>query len=168
MLNYLDCTLKARIQHVEDLTCRLIELGAQYMGLDRQHDTYFEVPHGKLKYRKGTLGTLITHYERTVVDLVEKTQVYRYDVNPSEDEVKKLYDRFDLIGEIHKSRSLYQKNNLTIHLDKLENGEEFIEVEAKDFEDLYSELELQNQCQQIFENIGISKDELLTTGYIQL
>ena len=57
---------------------------------------------------------------------------------------------------------------MTIHLDKLENGEEFIEVEAKDFEDLYSELELQNQCQQIFENIGISKDELLTTGYIQL
>ena len=168
MLNYKDFTLKACLKNRIIVEQKLLDLGAIFQGEDYQQDYYFRVSNGKLKYRKGTLGTLITHYERFSIDKIEKTTVYRYDVNPSEEEVQKLYDRFDLIGELHKIRSLYQMNNLTIHLDKLENGEEFIEVEAKDFEDLYSELELQNQCQQIFENIGISKDELLTTGYIQL
>ncbi len=166
MLNYLDCTLKARIKHVEDLTCRLIELGAQYMGLDRQHDTYFEVPHGKLKYRKGTLGTLITHYERTVVDLVEKTQVYRYDVNPSEDEIRKLFLNFKVVGETEKSRTLYQLNNVTIHLDDLPDGNSFIEVEAKDFGNEKSPSELQSQCLELFQRLGIPKSDYIPTGYL--
>ena len=166
MLNYLDCTLKARIQHVEDLTCRLIELGAQYMGLDRQHDTYFEVPHGKLKYRKGTLGTLITHYERTVVDLVEKTQVYRYDVNPSEDEIRKLLLNFKVVGETEKSRTLYQLNNVTIHMDQLPDGNSFIEVEAKDFENKIIPSELQAQCLELFQRLGIPKSDYIPTGYL--
>lgn len=168
MLNYKDFTLKARLKNRKLVEQKLHDFGAIFQGEDYQQDFYFRVPYGKLKYRKGTLGNLITHYERFSIDNIEKTTVYRYEVNPSEDEVQKLYDRFDLIGEINKNRSLYQINNLTIHLDKLENGEEFIEVEAKDFEERYSELELQNQCQQIFSTIGISKEELLPTGYIKL
>ncbi len=166
MLNYQDCTLKARIQYVEDLTRRLIELGAQCMGLDRQHDTYFEVPHGKLKFRKGTLGTLITHYERTTVDQVEKTQVYRYDVNPSEDEIRKLFLNFKVVGETEKSRTLYQLNNVTIHLDQLPNGNSFIEVEAKDFGNEKSPSELQAQCLELFPRLGIPKSDYIPTGYL--
>ncbi len=166
MLNYQDCTLKARIQYVEDLTRRLIELGAQCMGLDRQHDTYFEVPHGKLKFRKGTLGTLITHYERTTGDQVEKTQVYRYDVNPSEDEIRKLFLNFKVVGETEKSRTLYQLNNVTIHLDQLPNGNSFIEVEAKDFGNEKSPSELQAQCLELFQRLGIPKSDYIPTGYL--
>jgi adenylate cyclase class 2 len=166
MLNYQDCTLKARIQYVEDLTRRLIELGAQCMGLDRQHDTYFEVPHGKLKFRKGTLGTLITHYERTTGDQVEKTQVYRYDVNPSEDEIRKLFLNFKVVGETEKSRTLYQLNNVTIHLDQLPNGNSFIEVEAKDFGNEKSPSELQAQCLELFQRLGITKSDYIPTGYL--
>lgn len=166
MLKYKDYTLKAHLKWRTYVENKLIELRAIFEGDDYQQDYYFKVLNGKLKYRKGTFGALITHYERFTIDNIEKTTVYRYDVNPSEEEIQKLFNRYDLIGEINKSRSLYQINNLTIHLDKLENGEEYIEVEAKDFEDRYSELELQNQCQQIFENIGISKNDLLTTGYI--
>lgn len=168
MLNYKDFTLKARLKNRKIVEQKLLAFGAIFQGEDDHQDFYFRVPYGKLKYRKGTLGNLITHYERFSIDNIEKTTVYRYEVNPTEDEIQKLYDRFDLIGEINKNRSLYQINNLTIHLDKLENGEEFIEVEAKDFEECYSELELQNQCQQIFSTIGISKEELLPTGYIKL
>jgi predicted adenylyl cyclase CyaB len=168
MLKYKDFTLKAFLKSRAKIEQKLLELGARFEGDDYQQDYYFKVSNGKLKYRKGTLGTLITHYERFSIVDIEKTKVYRYDVNPTEEEVQKLYNSFDIVGEIHKSRSLYQINNLTIHLDKLENGEEYIEVEAKDFEELYTELELQNQCQQIFEKIGISQNELLTTGYIKL
>jgi predicted adenylyl cyclase CyaB len=168
MLTYKDFTLKAHLNSRSEIEQKLIELGARFEGEDYQLDYYFKVSTGKLKYRKGTLGTLITHYERFSIDNIEKTAVYRYDINPSEEEVRQLYTNFDLVGEIQKSRSLYQINNLTIHLDKLENGDEFIEVEAKDFEELYTELDLQNQCHQLFEKMGISKNELLKTGYVNL
>jgi predicted adenylyl cyclase CyaB len=166
MLKYQDCTLKARIQHVDAITHRLIDLGAQYLGLDMQHDTYFEVPNGKLKYRKGTLGTLITHYERTLVDQVEKTQVYRYDINPSEEELKQLHMNFKVIGETQKSRTLYQFDNLTIHLDELPDGQSFIEVEAKDFDNTKISAELQMQCLELFARMGISESDCIPTGYL--
>ncbi len=166
MLTYQDITLKAKICNSKELVEVLLELGAQYMGLDRQHDTYFEVPHGKLKYRKGTLGTLITHYERTVVDLVEKTQVYRYDVNPSEDEIRELILNFKVVGETEKSRTLYQLNNVTIHMDQLPDGNSFIEVEAKDFRNEKSPSELQAQCLELFQRLGIPKSDYIPTGYL--
>ena len=93
MVNYKDFTLKARLKNRSAVEQKLLELGAILEGDDYQQDYYFRILNGKLKYRKGTLGTLITHYERFSIDKIEKTTVYRYDVNPSENEVKKLYDR---------------------------------------------------------------------------
>ena len=91
MLNYQDVTLKARISNVPLLEAHLQAIGARYIGEDQQQDYYFTCSMGKLKYRKGTMGTLITHYERIQLGNAEKTLVYRYDVNPSEEEVQQLF-----------------------------------------------------------------------------
>lgn len=168
MVNYKDFTLKAHLRDRTSVEQKLLEFGAEFRGVDDQQDIYFKVLNGKLKYRKGTLGTLITHYERFSMDNIEKTTVYRYDINPTQEQIQELFSNFDIIGEIEKSRTLYQINNLTIHLDQFDNGVDFIEVEAKDFEEIYSDVALQNQCRQIFDYIGISKDDLLETGYIKL
>ena len=166
MLNYKDCTLKPYLKNRVSVEEKLIELGAVYDGIEYQQDFYFRVSNGKLKYRKGTLKTLITHYERFILDNIEKTSVYRYDINPSEEDVQKLFSNYDVIGQVSKSRSLFQLNNITIHLDKLENGEEFIEVEAKDFDERFDELVLKNQCLLLFEDLRISYQEHLPTGYL--
>ncbi|MFM1912975.1 MAG: hypothetical protein RIR51_813 [Bacteroidota bacterium] len=44
--------------------------------------------------------------------------------------------------------------------------EEFIEVEVKDFAERFDELELKNQCHLLFEDLGITNQELLPTGYL--
>lgn len=166
MLNYQDVTLKARVSNVEQMGVRIADLGAMFIGEDRQHDTYFTCTVGKLKFRKGTLGTLITHYERIGMDSAEKTHVYRYDVNPSEEEVQQLYAMHEVVGETHKIRKLYQLGNVSIHLDLLPSGENFIEVEAKDYAEEFSEEQLKMQCQKLFEDLQLADVDRLETGYL--
>lgn len=166
MLNYLDFTLKASLTDKEKVVQKLFELGADFLGIDEQHDFYFHTEKGKLKYRKGSLGTLITHYERFLVDNSEKTHVYRYDVDPSEESVKQLYLTHDLLGETQKSRTLFQWENVTIHLDLLPDGNTFIEVEAKDFEQELTESELQQKCRGLFDYLEIPDRDLRQSGYL--
>ena len=166
MLNYKDVTQKARLANPDATASTLIAMGASFVGEDCQHDIYFRVQNGKLKYRQGTLGDLITHYERIAVGPLEKTHVYRYDVNPSEAEVQQLFATAECIGETQKIRKQYQFQNVTIHVDKLPNGENYIEVEAKDYSNLYAETDLQQQCKALFEKLGISTNALVETGYL--
>lgn len=166
MLNYKDVTQKARLANADVIASALIAMGASFVGEDRQHDIYFRVQKGKLKYRQGTLGTLITHYERIAVGPLEKTHVYRYDVNPSEAEVQQLFATAERIGETQKIRKQYQFQNVTIHLDELPNGENYIEVEAKDYSNSFSEEDLQSQCKDLFEKLGIASVDLMQTGYL--
>ena len=56
MLNYKDVTQKARLANPDATLSTLIAMGASFVGEDRQHDIYFRVQNGKLKYRQGTLG----------------------------------------------------------------------------------------------------------------
>ena len=101
------------------------------------------------------------------MDGAEKTHVYRYDVNPSEEEVQQLYAMHEVVGETHKIRKLYQLGNVSIHLDLLPSGENFIEVEAKGYAEEFSFVELQAQCQSLFEQLGINPVDVLQTGYLQ-
>lgn len=166
MLNYKDVTQKARLANADVIASVLIAMGASFVGEDHQHDIYFQVQNGKLKFRQGTLSNLITHYERIAVGPLEKTHVYRYDVNPSEAEVQQLFATTERIGETQKIRKQYQFQNVTVHLDELPNGENYIEVEAKDYSNSFSEIDLQSQCKDLFEKLGIASVDLMQTGYL--
>lgn len=166
MLNYKDVTQKARLANADVIASALIAMGASFVGEDQQHDIYFQVQNGKLKFRHGTLGTLITHYERIAVGPLEKTHVYRYDVNPTDAEIQQLFTNAERIGETQKIRKQYQFQNVTVHLDELPNGENYIEVEAKDYSNSFSEEDLLSQCKALFEKLGIASDDLRQTGYL--
>lgn len=71
MLNYKDVTQKARLVNSDAIASKLISMNASFVGEDHQHDIYFRVQNGKLKFRHGTLGTLITHYERIAIGPLE-------------------------------------------------------------------------------------------------
>ena len=163
---YKDYTLKARVSSQNLLEGELKKLNARFLGVDHQTDTYFQTSIGKLKLRQGTIENLITHYERTFDNGVEKTTVHRYDVNPTEAEVEKLKDSHKQIGTVIKERKIYFIDHLKIHLDKLQNGEEFIEIEAIDRHNEFSDEELKNQCMALKDKLGIRESEMVKTGYL--
>lgn len=165
MMTYKDYTLKAKLTDPEVLEDRLKSMQAHFIGLDEQTDYYFETEKGKLKYRQGTIEHLITHYERKVVDGIEKTTVYQYDRDPSPHQVTKLRAEQKQIGVIQKERKIYNLENIKIHLDKLPNGTCFIEIEAIDRANKFTDDELKRQCLAIQSKLLIPDSDLVKTGY---
>ena len=164
-MSYKDLTSKVQVACQESLEQKLIEIGAQFIREEVQQDFYFDVPNGKLKYRKSTFNSLITHYERIKMGKMEKTTVYQYDVNPSISEIQLLFDTTQLIGETIKTRKVYQFQNSTLHLDLPNTGGVFLEIEVKDFDGFKPEHELIAEANFVFQLLGISQNQYLETGY---
>jgi len=165
---YKDFTIKAKISSGGELENKLIQFNSRFLGVDMQTDTYFEVSHGKLKLREGTIENLITHYERTHDGGAEKTNVYRYDLNPTVEEIEKLKRTHQQIGVIKKERKIYFVDHIKVHIDKLPSGEEFIELEAIDRLNQFSDEELKHQCLHLKDKLGIHQSEIIQTGYLKL
>lgn len=166
-MNYRDFTLKARLYDSPKLREQLLKLGARCVGVDNQVDRYFEVAQGKLKWRQGNIENLITHYEPIQEGSLEQTVVYRYDVNPSQEAIQQLFDLYKEASIVSKQRTIYWLGNVKIHVDKLPDGSEFIELEAMDRDDKFSTAELRNQCKQVQQALAIEDSDLLPTGYFQ-
>src|SRR5260221_13458956 len=166
-LPYKDFTIKARLFDSEKMAAQLTALKAEFIGLDLQTDHYFETEKGKLKWREGTLENLITHYERLNDSGMEQTIGYQYDLNPSPDQISELIRNHRAIGITTNERGIYNLRNLKIHLDKLPNHEEFIEIEAIDREDRFTVEELKYQCLEIKSRLKIADSDLIPTGYLK-
>ena len=164
-LQYQDISLKAQVDHTLPFENKLKAMGARFAGVDVQTDTYFEVEEGKLKWRQGTVESLITHYKREEKDGVETTIVYRYDLDPSEEDIYDLRRDHRTLGEVHKTRHIYWVGSIRVHLDTLPTGEFYVEIEAIDRGKKVPYETLLKQAHQIREDLNITKEELITTGY---
>jgi adenylate cyclase class 2 len=165
--NYKDITVKARLTNPVETEKAVQSMNARFRGKDLQTDRYFETPKGKLKWREGTIENLITHYERFIEGGTERTIVYRYDLNPSKEMIDDLFENHKHIGTTKKERKIYQLDNIKIHLDKLPNSQEFIEIEAIDSENRFTIEELRNHCRMMKEKLGIADVDIVLTGYLK-
>lgn len=165
ILPYKDFTLKAVLRNRAAVLKALQSLDAECIGLDNQTDHYFSVTRGKLKYREGSIENVITHYERIAEERIEKTIVYRYDISPAPEQILELFRLHQKIGMTVKERMIFKSANIKIHIDRLPNGEEFIEIEAMTEQDHYSIEDLRDQCLMMREKLGISPSDLIRTGY---
>ena len=164
-LPYQDFTLKAKVSNPEKMEKILRELNASFVGTDFQKDIYFNAAKGKLKWRQGSIENLITHYERIDENGLERTVVYQYDLNPTHEQISKLYNDYKVIGFIEKERKIFYLGNVKIHLDKMKDNQTFIEIEAIDREGNQSTDKLRSQCLRIKEKLGIEDVDLIKTGY---
>lgn len=166
-LLYKDFTIKAKVENWQEIELLVESLGAQRVGQDLQIDTYFKVDSGRLKLRQGSIENLITHYERIQENGIERTIVYRYDLNPTEEEKKILFKDQAVIGIVKKERLIFLLQPCKIHLDRLGN-QDFLEIEAIDREDKYSTEELKTFCFSLKDKLNIKDEDLLPTGYFKL
>jgi adenylate cyclase, class 2 len=166
LADYKDYTVKAALRDRIALRRRLESLNARYVGTDHQTDFYFKTSAGKLKYRKGKIENLITHYVRQFIDGTERTTVLRYDRDPSQEEIDVLFRDYEHIATIEKQRTVYVLSNVRIHLDRLKTGEEFLELEAIDRSNIFSEADLRTQCLIVLKSLGVDADNVIRTGYL--
>ena len=106
-------------------------MGARFEGTEKQVDTYFVVPRGRLKLREiEGLPSELIYYER--VESGERRdclyQIYRSEKSR---DLKKLLEA--CLGgwtEVRKIRKVYRLENVKINLDEVEGLGRFIEFEV--------------------------------------
>jgi predicted adenylyl cyclase CyaB len=106
-------------------------LGARAGGIEVQTDTYFQVPHGRLKLREieGRPPILIW-YDRPNRDSVRTSTYHLVPVTAPGALHGALTAALGLRGQVRKRREIYFWHNVRIHLDEVTGLGTFIEFEA--------------------------------------
>jgi adenylate cyclase class IV len=123
--------LKCRIASVADAGERARLLGATPQGVLIQEDTYFPVPHGRMKLREfGDGASELIAYERPNQE-GERWSTYRkVDVSGCRDLKAALCEGIGVSRIVKKKRRLFLIPGARIHLDEVENLGNFLEFEV--------------------------------------
>jgi len=156
--------LKARDPDPERSLNASLALGAQDRGWLHQLDTYFTVPHGRLKLREEDATAELIYYERPD-EAVERAS--RYNLVPIEDPDGLKASLSAALGvkvTVEKSRRLLLWRNVRIHLDEVPGLGSFIELEAvaEPGSDLSGEY---RSVAHLRDALRITDERIIATGY---
>jgi adenylate cyclase class IV len=146
----------------------LVENEAEFLGIDHQIDTYFKVQNGRMKLREGNIENYLIHYLKPNQEGPKKSIITIYKNTPQSTLKKLLETSLGVLTVIDKERKIYFIDNVKFHLDKVENIGTFIEIEALDKMDLFSELDLKNQCEKYMDLFEIKDSNLVSHSYSDL
>lgn len=133
-----------------------------------QHDTFFYVKTGRLKLRVDSQGRgELIYYERP--DDAGPT-ISRYTVSPvNEPEAVRevLSAALGVVGQVRKTRTLYLLGQTRVHLDRVDDLGDFLEVEVVMEPDQSGD-----RAREIMSGLtgllGITNDDLINCAYVDL
>lgn len=159
---------KARVEELESYENKLLALNPDFRGTDRQTDTYFRVPKGRLKLREGNIENSLIYYEREDVSEARKSDIILYRHEPNESLKKILTLQLGVKVVVEKIRKIYFINNVKFHFDQVPGLGQFIEVEAIDDAGNLSLDSLEKQCNYYFEYLGLQSKWIVKESYSDL
>lgn len=157
--------LKASDPDPERSLAVVLGLGARDRGLLRQRDTYFRVTNGRLKLREEDPGgAMLVQYDRVDADEARES---RYRLVPVDDAATlkaALASSLGLLAVVEKERHLLLWQNVRIHLDRVRDLGNFVELEgvATADSDLAAELE---SVTRLTEALEIAPERILRNSY---
>ena len=157
---------KARLADQRAVHAKALELGADLWGDLRQTDTYFAVPHGRLKLREtaGFQGELI-HYDRDEEGAARASD-YQISRVPEPEAVRTVLARaLGVRAVVTKRRTLLLLDAARIHLDNVEGLGAFLEIEVPVNDD---EAAARTQIDRLIGELGFSWDDCIRASYLDL
>jgi predicted adenylyl cyclase CyaB len=159
--------IKARYPDLEKARGTALGLKAQWIGHDRQVDTFFKVAKGRLKLRESTLkGAMLIPYLRPNVRGPKTSQ---YVVIPLSEAFKTkwlLTETLGVEGVVVKQRELYLLGNIRIHLDRVKGLGNFLEFEAVFAKDMPSIRKREtNKVKKLLKIFQVEPKDLLENSY---
>ncbi len=129
-MGHINYEFKARLKDARLARVVLGRLRARFVGTDRQVDTYFSVPSGRLKLREGRIENALIFYKRSNASRARLAQV-EIMLLPRRNSVRKmLASALGVLAVVKKRREIYFAGNVKVHLDQVRGLGRFIEVEA--------------------------------------
>lgn len=158
---------KARCADHEPVKSILEEREARYIGEDRQVDTYFNVPAGRLKLREGSIERKLIFYQRPNQAGPKQSDVKLFPVEKdTSGQLRELLTQaLGVKVVVDKRRHIYFINNIKIHLDQVEGLGSFVEVEAIDETGKVPIEELSRQCNKLLDAFQVTPNDLISVSY---
>ena len=160
--------IKARLRDSADLSRRAAALSDTPVQVIPQEDTFFNIPHGRLKLRQlGPERGQLIYYERQDTS---GPKLSNYHIAETADPAAlkaALTAALGVRGVIRKRRSLYMVGQTRIHVDEVEGLGQFMELEVV-LRPGQDEDEGQAIAADLMVKLGVNDSDLLEGAYMDL
>ena len=160
---------KARDPHPAQTLKRCQEIGAVEVGILPQRDTYFTVPHGRLKLREQEPGpAMLVQYLRADEAGARTSTYVLVEISDPPAVKRALASSLGIACVVEKERRLFLwEETVRIHLDRVEGVGEFVEIEAVAPAESSLERE-REQAERLRLLLEIDPSELVASSYADL
>jgi predicted adenylyl cyclase CyaB len=165
---HINFEFKARTNNLFGLENKLLELNPEFIGTDKQRDTYFNVEKGRLKLREGNIENSLIYYERQNVADAKQSDVILYKHSADQSLKEILIKVLGIKVVVNKTRKIYFIENVKFHFDTIESLGDFIEVEAIDNTGSIGIKKLKEQCGKYSKLFGIENSDFVSLSYSDL
>jgi len=160
--------IKARIVSVESLLPRARAEAGSEPELIVQDDTFFTVPHGRLKLREFVDGSAeLIHYHRPDGGLTTASDYVRVSVPDAAALRDALARGCGVQGRVRKQRLLLRAGATRIHLDRVDGLGDFMELEVV-LVDGQSDAQGAAVAEALMQALGLAGAERVAGAYIDL
>ena len=162
--------LKARVNTLDLIRGKIIDLKAHHIGTFKQVDVYFEVPEGRLKLREveGKNTVELVYYKRENVSGPKRSDVFILEVQEPA-VFKSLLEKVLKTGvTVEKLREVYRYQGTQMHLDTVKKLGVFVEFERETTADLQAIRKNQQTLKGLMKKLGIKTENLEKLSYSDL
>jgi len=164
-MNITNIEFKARVNDLREVETHLQTLSPVFKGLDHQIDTYFNVPHGRLKLREGNIEHALIQYHRDNLAGAKESSVVLYKHKPDPALKHILTLQFGVLKVVDKQRKIYFIDHVKFHFDQVMGLGEFMEVEVINENNRFTMDELQAECKRWIGFFNILPEQFVESSY---
>lgn len=162
---YLNVEIKARCTNPAFIRNYLLSNNAEYRGTDEQTDTYFHVPHGRLKLREGNIENNLIYYERSNQAGPKDSHFQLVKINDAAGLKEVLAKANGIKTVVKKKREIYYIGNVKFHIDEVPGLGSFVEIEAGNILADLTKDQLKEQCDYYLAAFNIKTEDLIEVSY---
>ncbi len=160
--------IKARARNFDAIKARAEKLSNAPAEVILQEDTFFHVPHGRLKLRllAPNRGQLI-YYTRPDQQGPKRSDYHIAETTDPEALKRVLELACGIRGVVKKTRCLYLVGQTRVHLDDVQGLGQFMELEVV-LREGQREAEGQAIAEELMTSLGVERSDLLEGAYMDL
>jgi len=162
---YLNVEIKARCTNPAFIRNYLLSNNAEYRGTDEQTDTYFHVPHGRLKLREGNIENNLIYYERSNQAGPKDSHFQLVKIKDAAGLKEALAKANGIKTVVKKKREIYYIANVKFHIDEVPGLGSFVEIEAGNILADLTKDQLKEQCDYYLAAFNIKTEDLIEVSY---
>jgi predicted adenylyl cyclase CyaB len=160
--------IKARIESIEDLEFKIVNIANGEPTEILQDDTFFECANGRLKLRTFTANSGELIFYKRADESGPKESFYLISITHEPVTLRETLDHaYGATGRVQKRRMLYFIGRTRVHLDRVKELGNFLELEVV-LDDSESSEDGIAEARAILFQLGINESQLIEGAYVDL